>query len=194
MRCLRISWAIFTILLLCSYTSAATDSSDQTEDSQKQSIYLLKTIVISAAGSPGISTQYQTNGSLGQSTPIGTGTDGDRSLYAGFWSIWLQLSGLSDIPLPEPLVDQLFQNFPNPFNPLTTIRYSVAEENRVRIAIYNVRGECMRILVNEYRTPGWYQVVWDGKNDGGRVVASGVYFCTLRVGDFGSSQKMLLLK
>jgi flagellar hook assembly protein FlgD len=88
----------------------------------------------------------------------------------------------------------LFQNFPNPFNPLTTIEYSVAKASPVELTIYDVRGQGVRTLVRENRLAGKYAAVWDGKNDGGRPISTGVYFCRLEIGSFVSVKKMVLLK
>ncbi len=92
----------------------------------------------------------------------------------------------------------LFQNYPNPFNPSTSIRFELPTEARamiwVRLRIYNVRGERIRTLLNEEKTPGVYRVTWDGRNETGHDVAAGTYFCRITAGRFQATQKMLLLK
>ncbi|HXV12764.1 MAG TPA: PKD domain-containing protein [Candidatus Krumholzibacteria bacterium] len=92
---------------------------------------------------------------------------------------------------------RLYQNHPNPFNPQTSIRFDVpAEAGRVPVtlAIYSVRGERIRTLLHEERAPGIYSVTWDGRDQNGVAVGSGVYFYSLRAGDFTSSRRMVLLK
>jgi hypothetical protein len=102
----------------------------------------------------------------------------------------------SDIPSPAGF--SLFQNYPNPFNPETRIRFDIpnvpGEKVRVQLAIYNLFGQLVRILVNEDRAPGEYEVSWDGRNDAGQVVPSGAYFYTVRAGEFRESKKMLFLR
>jgi hypothetical protein len=100
----------------------------------------------------------------------------------------------------EKLIEfALSQNYPNPFNPKTTIRFKV-EGQRLKVPIpttlkiYNVLGEVVRTLVNEPKWAGNYTVQWDGKNDKGEQLASGVYFYELRAGDHTSAKKMVLLK
>lgn len=88
----------------------------------------------------------------------------------------------------------LSQNYPNPFNPSTKIEYSVQQAGKVNIKIYNMLGQEVRTLVDEEKQRGDYSVVWDGKNDNGEEVASGAYFYQLRVGDYVSSKKMIVLK
>lgn len=90
----------------------------------------------------------------------------------------------------------LGQNYPNPFNPNTVIRFSlsVASPTNTTLRIYNVLGQEMRSLMNEQKGAGSYEVIWDGKDDKGKEVASGIYFYQLKVGKFTQSKKMLLLK
>jgi hypothetical protein len=90
----------------------------------------------------------------------------------------------------------LDQNYPNPFNPSTSIRYYVGTEtaSRVSLRVYNVAGQLVKTLVDEEKTPGEHQVIWDGKNQQGDDVASGVYFYRLSISDFSDSRRMVLLK
>ena len=88
----------------------------------------------------------------------------------------------------------LYQNYPNPFNPNTVIQYDLPDPSKVTLTIYNVLGEEIRTLVDEYQTAGTYSIVWDGKNHLGESVYSGVYMVHLSAGRYESSRKMLLLK
>jgi flagellar hook assembly protein FlgD len=92
------------------------------------------------------------------------------------------------------LVDDLAQNYPNPFNPSTRIRYSLARNSQVSLSIYNVAGQLVKTLVNDTRTAGPHAVTWDGRDDRGVPVASGVYFYRLVAGDFTKTRKLTLLK
>src|SRR5262249_9804888 len=92
------------------------------------------------------------------------------------------------------LNNSLAQNYPNPFNPQTTIAFSIATRAATHLAIYDVNGALVRTLANEMRAAGPYRITWDGRDDGGRVVASGVYFYKLSAGGFTQTKKMVLLK
>ncbi len=92
------------------------------------------------------------------------------------------------------LRDALVQNYPNPFNPATTIAFSLAKNSQVVLAIYDVRGALVRVLIDEPRAAGGQRAVWDGKDDSGSDVSSGVYFYRLTAGRFQSTRKMVLLK
>lgn len=92
--------------------------------------------------------------------------------------------------------DRLEPNFPNPFNPQTSIFFSLsgAEPRLTTLIIYNQLGQQVRTLVNELLYPGHHEVIWDGQDDRGQRVSSGVYLYQLRSGQFSSSRQMLLLK
>jgi flagellar hook assembly protein FlgD len=91
---------------------------------------------------------------------------------------------------------RLDPNHPNPFNPQTTIPYSVPSglPARVRLVIYDTAGRTVRVLVDEEQAGGVRSAVWNGTNSGGATVSSGVYYCVLQVGSERRSQKMVLLK
>jgi hypothetical protein len=93
-----------------------------------------------------------------------------------------------------PGVFSLSQNYPNPFNATTQISYSIPQEARVLLAIYNVRGQQVSVLLNKEQSPGAYQVTWDGRDAFGNQAASGIYFCHLRAGARSQTRKMLLLR
>lgn len=90
----------------------------------------------------------------------------------------------------------IYQNYPNPFNPTTTIPFEVglAGRQRTSLIIYNLLGQKVRILVNDYLAPGVHQVVWDGRNDRGEPVPSGLYFYRLQSGTHVLTGKMILVK
>jgi hypothetical protein len=88
----------------------------------------------------------------------------------------------------------LSQNYPNPFNPETQINYALPQDCDVKVTIYNLLGQRVRTLVDERQSAGYRTVLWDGKDEQGVDVASGVYFYRLKAGDFVDSKKMLLLK
>ncbi len=93
-----------------------------------------------------------------------------------------------------PRAYSLSQNYPNPFNPQTTITYDVAKASNVRLCVYAVTGRHIRTLADEERAAGGYSVTWDGTDDTGRDVTSGVYMCRMETGDYRAVRKMLLVR
>ena len=93
-----------------------------------------------------------------------------------------------------PSVFRMDQNYPNPFNPTTSIRFSVPLTAWISLTIFNTRGEIVRHAVNEYLRAGQYSVVWNGKDDSGRSVSSGIYLYRLRAENYALTRSMLLLQ
>lgn len=102
--------------------------------------------------------------------------------------------GLAGDEMSVPLNFELGPNFPNPFNPTTTIPYSLIEESLVRMSIINVRGSRVVELFNGRQSAGIFQAVWNGCDSQGQPVEAGVYFCRLEAGTRTQIQKLLLVK
>ncbi|MBN1481245.1 Ig-like domain-containing protein [candidate division KSB1 bacterium] len=98
----------------------------------------------------------------------------------------------AEAPVPKDF--KLAQNFPNPFNPATTMRFDLPQVAQVKLEIYNVLGQKVRTLIDREMQPGYHEMIWDSKNDVGMRVASGVYYYRLIAGDFQDVKKMALLK
>ncbi len=108
-------------------------------------------------------------------------------------TVKLDTSSLSSVgQLPTSIA--LGGNYPNPFNPMTTIEYDLPSAQRVRLLVYTVDGRLVRSLVNATVPGGHHQAVWQGRDEQGRIVPSGVYFYRLEAGSFSQTQRMLLLK
>lgn len=88
----------------------------------------------------------------------------------------------------------LSQNYPNPFNPSTTIRYEIPKSSKVVIKVYNMLGQEVRTLVNGNKDRGRYEIVWDGRNQFGNQISSGVYLYRLEAGKVVKTKKMLFIK
>lgn len=93
-----------------------------------------------------------------------------------------------------PAVFELEQNYPNPFNPITAIRYSLRRPSQVEITVFNVLGQEVRTLESGMQPAGSYETTWNGTDQAGSPVASGVYFYRIKAGDFTETRKMVLLK
>jgi flagellar hook assembly protein FlgD len=88
----------------------------------------------------------------------------------------------------------LSQNYPNPFNPVTFITYTVLEMSYIEILIYNLAGQAINELVSEMKASGQYSISWDGTDNLGNPVASGVYFYSFHGNRFSDMKKMILMK
>jgi len=95
------------------------------------------------------------------------------------------------VTVPESLLNQ---NYPNPFNPETTIIYRLPSDSQVRLDIFNMRGEMIKTIVDEFRPAGEHMAVWKGKNNNNCEVASGIYLYRLTTGNHTETRKMLLIK
>ena len=94
--------------------------------------------------------------------------------------------------LPEAVT--LNGNYPNPFNPETEIMFQLPENTDINLSVYNLKGQLVRTLVDNYLPGGSHSVIWDGKTNNGELVGSGVYFYKLTAGEICQTRKMILLK
>tara|TARA_A100000164_G_scaffold215356_1_gene190866 strand:- start:144 stop:761 length:618 start_codon:yes stop_codon:yes gene_type:complete len=93
-----------------------------------------------------------------------------------------------------PQVFALHQNYPNPFNPETSIGYDLSEESFVSLAIHDLRGSLIKILLSEKQSSGYKTVKWDGNNDDGQKVSAGLYLYRINTNNFKATKKMVMLK
>ena len=111
-------------------------------------------------------------------------------IYKKTWNV-------SDLEINEkrPIVNfKVYDNYPNPFNPITQIRYDLPKEGMVSIIIYDVLGRKIRSLLNERLQAGSKSVHWDATNSSGETVSSGVYYCRIVSSKFSQTKKMIFLK
>jgi len=99
---------------------------------------------------------------------------------------------ITDVEVPA--VTTLAAVYPNPFNPVTRVSFSLKAKGHVSMRVYDVSGRLVRVLVDEVREAGAYEVVWDGANDRGRATTSGIYFCRMEADDYQRTVKMVLLR
>jgi hypothetical protein len=144
-------------------------------------------------------------GNYGFMAPAVTYAGKDPDDYSGddFRNLWFDNSAWP-VDVEEEMTEEelpaefsLSPNYPNPFNPVTSIQYTVRSRRTplpTTLKIYNIRGQLVRTLVDEPKGPGTYRVIWDGRSDDGKAVASGVYLYKLQAGDFSQTKKMVLMK
>ena len=97
--------------------------------------------------------------------------------------------------LPSPVITQLEGNYPNPFNPTTTIAFTTTETTvSTELVIYNLKGQKVKQLVSDQLPAGQHTIIWDGRDDSGKSTASGLYFYKMNCGEYSETRKMLLLK
>ena len=124
-------------------------------------------------------------------------TDGTHDVSAsnGPFTLTIDVSKLNvndSEPIPEKFA--LHANYPNPFNPTTTISYDLPEQSRVTLGIYDLLGKKIKTLINQSQDAGNKMAVWDGTDEFSRPVSAGVYLYQIQAGDFIQTRKMLLLK
>ena len=88
----------------------------------------------------------------------------------------------------------LSQNYPNPFNPETTISFSIPKDSKVELSIYNIKGQKVKTLAKSDFEKGIHQVIWDGKDNTGKSVSSGIYFYKMETDNYSEMKKAILLK
>jgi len=121
----------------------------------------------------------------------------DGSLFGGTDTIRVIEDGEGEVKADQQITQAKFglsQNYPNPFNPETTIEYDIEKDCDVTLKIYNLAGQLVKTLVNEYQTSGHYTIIWYGDTDAGGEIASGVYFYRIKAGDKAAIKKMVVLK
>jgi len=119
------------------------------------------------------------------------------AVYCGEWESGFSNNGEVTVDVgdpPLPLVTELHGNYPNPFNPETSIKFALNEAGNVRIDVFNTKGQHVRTVVNEHLEAAYHSVVWDGKDASGVSVSSGVYFYKMDAGKYTSIKKMILMK
>ena len=124
-------------------------------------------------------------------------TNGDIDVYAQNGPFTLTIDGsqlnVNDSD-PIPVTFALHANYPNPFNPTTTISYDLPERAQVTLDIYDILGKQIKTLVNQSQDAGNKIAMWNGTDNLGRQVSAGVYLYQIQAGEFSQTRKMLLLK
>jgi len=133
---------------------------------------------IATALSPGMTTITATSGGISGSSTL----------------IVSSATGIQEPPVLGRYIDRLEQCQPNPFNPTTLVQYSISRDSHVRLAILNIHGQLVRTLVDAWQGRNAYRVVWDGKDNDGRLVPNGIYMSSLVTGDFKQTRKVVVVR
>jgi hypothetical protein len=127
-----------------------------------------------------------------------TVTDSFTTLVDSTWPpcFWVGETGeqVSIIDETLPITYNFYNAYPNPFNPVTTLRYELPETGLVNITIYDMLGRQVKILINQNQDAGYRSVVWNATNDYGTPVSAGIYLYQIQAGEYISTKKMVLLK
>jgi len=147
--------------------------------------------------------------SRGRSILLGLGYQGSLTPIPGTNSLVIYSNDPDESAFTIPIVFQepvrvelenipesftLNQNYPNPFNPTTTLSYGLPEESEVSLIIYDIRGKSVKTFVSQSQNAGWYAQTWNGLNDNGEPVSTGIYLARLHAGSYSRTIKMLYLK
>jgi hypothetical protein len=108
--------------------------------------------------------------------------------------IRLKTTSVPEEPSSTPICFNLYQNYPNPFNPTTVVKFEIVQPAKVSLKIYNILGQSVKVLIDEEKVAGAYTTYWDGNDQNGQPVSSGIYFYKLEAGDFTEVKKMALIK
>jgi len=127
-------------------------------------------------------------------SPIGTEAEIPFMLQDSQGNEWNYTAIVQINNASKPLEYALYENFPNPFNPTTTISYSLKDAHNIRLTILNSLGQKIRTLLDDHQTAGIHTVQWDGRNAYGEQVSSGVYFYRLEAGTFVKTKRMMLIE
>ena len=137
---------------------------------------------------------YRLSSSVGQSV-AGRAAGANYIIQTGFWNRGIIFVGLEERLIEQvPRVHSICQNYPNPFHRATSIRYALPQSEPVRIEIFNIAGQSVRLLVDEVETPGYRLISWDGRDESGLNLRCGVYFYRMSTPEFQATRKMLLLR
>ena len=121
-------------------------------------------------------------------------TDQQTALMENALNWLLEITPAENVTAPIAQTGLQLSNYPNPFNPETTIEFSLPETANVELTIYNVKGQKVKNLINDEMAGGTHSIIWNGRNEAGEKTGSGVYFYRLKTADQTLSRKMILMK
>ena len=162
--------------------------------SQTSENYAVQQSVADMAGALSHSDAYSISDCVGQSSGVGVTAGANYVASIGFLNKGTLETGIEDEPDLMPSCFRLMQNYPNPFNPTTVLHFEVPTASHITITVWDVLGREVNRIYDERTEPGWHQIIWDGKNQSKRPVATGIYFFRMQVEQFVQVRKGMLLK
>lgn len=182
----------WTVLWLCFWIV-------QNTVGQSSANYTLKSSVVDQGGGISSSLHYRVSDAIGQVCPIGGSVSTGYHEVSGFLGSGEQVSGfLEEVGGEIPKAFELFQNYPNPFNPETRIRFDLPVFGDVELVIYDLQGEEVYRVREQGKSPGSYEVRWNGQDAYGKGLASGVYLYRIEVRGkerhYVQTRKMIFMK
>ena len=190
----RLPIPLILFLLLALTAGQGRTAHPETETPPPRGTLVLQSSLLVTGSHVGLTSGFVVRGTAGEFCTGLVENEGREGVHSGFWPIFYHLVLRFVSPVPEYLETALDRVFPNPFNPSTTIAYTLGLDCQVNLEIFNLKGERVRELVRSNQVAGPHEVVWDGCDDLGHRTASGLYLCRLRAGDFQAVNKILLLK
>jgi hypothetical protein len=158
--------------------------------------YEIEAWILGSGGGASSNDSFRVISTVGQPL-IGIKQSDDFLVQSGFWYA-VSASIITGVEQRDDNIPDSFrleQNFPNPFNPSTTINFALPEHSQVTLEIYNILGQRVRTLIaGQSHEVGSHNVIWDGRNDSGMLAVSGVYYYRIQAGEFSEVKKMLFLK
>ena len=177
--------------------AASVNVGDRTEREQTPDISaIIEEIVAQDGWVPGNNIMIVISGPAEQTEDINREFEANASVDDTKLHVMFEqgVTAVEQVKLQIPSGYTLSQNYPNPFNPTTSIVYQLAKNGDVQLSIFNTLGQRIRTMVNGAQNAGTHTVVWDGKNDFGKNVSTGIYLYQLRTGDFVKTKKMVLVR
>jgi len=158
--------------------------------------YQISASVFGNGGGSLANSTYQISSTVGQ-TQCGEMQGGNYCHNIGFWSSFQILTSVENVEEMFgriPIEYALCENYPNPFNPITTLQYGLPEASDVNLMIFDISGRKVKAWSIGNQQPGWHEVVWNGTDQRGCMVSTGVYIYCLRAGSFVDTKKMVFMK
>ncbi len=160
--------------------------------------YLIKSHCIDDGGVATVTAGGYTLGiSISQSF-IGKIESGGYTAYIGYWPPWGSIPGIEESEqnrnFGQPIVFSLSQNYPNPVSTRTIIKYSIAIPCKVELALFDVTGRQVTLLLNENQKAGYYQINWNIRNVSEKQLPNGVYFYRLTAGNYTNVKKLVIVR
>ena len=205
-RSFILSLLLFLLVSSANYGSGLNvsemDSVSNIHKNERTDYMIVRSVISSGGVIHAVGTNYSHSATSGQAIVFGA-HGANYLLSSGFWQPEPIIPGINDkVPESLPGTFQLHQNYPNPFNPQTAIQYELPSECLVKVEIFNVMGHRIRKIGSKIQGPGQAQMLWDGRDEKGELMGTGVYFYRIMAFAiknnanilFQQTKKMLLVK